>query len=94
MFGFPIISRPGLPILPTFGVDPNVVRIERRLRSGGRSDPLDGRIRTEIQFIRFDPVCGDGLLGCFQVEPPTANQLMELAFQSVFNLGVPRRGPV
>jgi hypothetical protein len=39
-------------------------------------------------------VVGDGQLGCLEVQLPTANQFMELAFQSVLNLGVPRRGPV
>ena len=60
------------------------------LRSGGRIKTRDGRLWTDIQFIRFDPVRCDCLLGCSQVELLVANQFMKLAFEPVFNLGVPR----
>jgi hypothetical protein len=51
----------------------------------------DGRIPADIEFIRSNPVCGDGLLGGFQVELPTANQLVKLSFEPIFHLGVPKK---
>src|SRR6266446_9967144 len=84
LFGFAIIAGAGFPILPAPRVDPNLITIQRRLRTAGRSKPRDGRIRTDVRFIRFNPVCSDSLLGCLEVELPATNQLMELAFQSVF----------
>jgi hypothetical protein len=71
-----------------------LITIQRRFGGDGRSNPRDGRIRADIEFIRSNPVCGDGLLGGFQVELPAANQLVKLSFEPVFYLGVPRRGPV
>jgi hypothetical protein len=31
-------------------------------------------------------------LCCLEIELPTANQLIKLAFETVFKVGVPRRG--
>ena len=62
----------------------------------GDSEAL-GETSREMGGFRltyFYTLRGDRLLACLEVQLPTANQFMELAFQSVFNLGVPRRGPV
>jgi hypothetical protein len=38
-------------------------RLNGLASSGGRSNPRDGRIRADIEFIRCSPVCCDRMLG-------------------------------
>jgi hypothetical protein len=54
-----------VPILATLSVDPDITRIHRSRRSGGRDNSRDGWIRADIEFIRSNPVSGDGLLGLY-----------------------------
>jgi hypothetical protein len=50
-------------------------------RSDGQSQPRDGRIRAEVQFIRLDPVCCDRLLCRLEVKFSTRDIRNQLAWR-------------
>jgi hypothetical protein len=94
LFRFAVIARSWFPVLAAFGVDPDLIGMQERRHGDRWRNLYGGWLRADVGFISIDPVYGDRLLGCLEVELPFANQFMEFALQPVLHLGVPRRSSV
>ena len=60
-------------MLPAFGIDPYLITIQMEIPQRQVKQARDRRIRADVQFVRLDPVCGDRVLCCLEVELPDAN---------------------